>query len=31
MGSKIGQEVAADVANYADGGLTLFHFSPIKP
>ena len=26
MGSDIGQQVAADVSNYADGGFTLLHF-----
>lgn len=28
MGSPIGQKVAADVGNYADGGYTLLGFTP---
>lgn len=28
MGSAIGQQVAGDVVNYADGGFTLFHYAP---
>ncbi len=30
MQSEIGQKVAADTANYADGGLTIFHFTAIE-
>jgi uncharacterized protein (TIGR02118 family) len=28
MTSEAGQKVAADTANYADGGMLLFHFTP---
>jgi uncharacterized protein (TIGR02118 family) len=30
MGSEIGRRVAADTANYATGGLTLFHCGPVE-
>ncbi len=28
--SEIGQRVAADTANYADGGLTILHFTAVE-
>jgi len=30
MASDLGQAVAADTANYADGGLTMFHFTAVE-
>lgn len=30
MQSEMGQKIAADTANYADGGLTILHFTAIE-